>query len=139
MSAQTYQVGAHFKALNEPDLMAPSKILEKFFSISTVPAALCNHLKGLADFPHIPCIVSHPNHPSRTIRFLQRQRLSGLCYHLLPQFNKSENPMGPLYLFGVLPVLEQRKFTLELFSLGPLSQPLEKKSKYHDDQSLRAS
>ena len=31
MSAQTYQVGAHFKAPNEPVLMAPSKILEKFF------------------------------------------------------------------------------------------------------------
>ena len=31
MSAQTYQVGAHFKALNEPVLVASSKILEKFF------------------------------------------------------------------------------------------------------------
>ena len=31
MSAETYQVGAHFKALNEPVLKAPSKIVEKFF------------------------------------------------------------------------------------------------------------
>ena len=31
MSAETYQVGAHFKALNESVLMAPSKILEIFF------------------------------------------------------------------------------------------------------------
>ena len=31
MSAETYQVGAHFKALNEAVLMALSKILENFF------------------------------------------------------------------------------------------------------------
>ena len=30
-SAETYQVGAHFKALNESVLMASSKILENFF------------------------------------------------------------------------------------------------------------
>ena len=41
MSAETYQVGAHFKALNESVLMAPSKILENFFSILSLSAALC--------------------------------------------------------------------------------------------------
>ena len=41
MSAETYQVGAHFKALNEPVLIAPSKILEKFFPfrVSQPPCA----------------------------------------------------------------------------------------------------
>ena len=40
MSAETYQVGAHFKALHEAVLMALSKILE-IFSISSLSAALC--------------------------------------------------------------------------------------------------
>ena len=32
MSAQTYQVGAHFKAQNEPIIVAASKTFEEFFS-----------------------------------------------------------------------------------------------------------
>ena len=39
MSAQTYQVGAHFKALNKGILMAAIKMLEKFFFISSVSEA----------------------------------------------------------------------------------------------------
>ena len=31
VSAQTYQVGAHFEALNKADLVAPLKSLEMFF------------------------------------------------------------------------------------------------------------
>ena len=33
VSAQTYQVGAHFKALNKAVLVAPLKSFEKFFFI----------------------------------------------------------------------------------------------------------
>ena len=32
MSAQTYQVGAHFEALIEGVLMAPLKLFERFFA-----------------------------------------------------------------------------------------------------------
>ena len=39
VSAQTYQVGAHFKALNKAVLVALLKTLEKFFSISSVAEA----------------------------------------------------------------------------------------------------
>ena len=39
MSAQTYQVGAHFKALNKVVLVAQLKSLEKFFFISSVAEA----------------------------------------------------------------------------------------------------
>ena len=35
MSAETYQVGAHFKALNESVLMAPSKIIDIFFHLES--------------------------------------------------------------------------------------------------------
>ena len=31
MSAQTYQLGAHFKTLNEPDIVAASKTFKQFF------------------------------------------------------------------------------------------------------------
>ena len=41
VSAQTYQVGAHFKALNKAILVALLKTLEKFFSISSVAEAQC--------------------------------------------------------------------------------------------------
>ena len=41
MSAQTYQVGAHFAALIEGILMAPLKTIERFFCISSSPAGLC--------------------------------------------------------------------------------------------------
>ena len=41
-SVETYQVGAHFKALIKAILVAPSRILENFFSFCvTPPAALC--------------------------------------------------------------------------------------------------
>ena len=39
--AQTYQVGAHFKALNKGILMAAMKTLEKFLLISSVSEAQC--------------------------------------------------------------------------------------------------
>ena len=39
-SCQTYQVGAHFKALNKAILVALSRFLEKYFFISCHPAAL---------------------------------------------------------------------------------------------------
>ena len=39
VSAQTYQVGAHFKAVNKADLVALLKTFEKFFSISRVAEA----------------------------------------------------------------------------------------------------
>ena len=39
VSAQTYQVQAHFKALNKAVLVALLKTLEKFFSISSVAEA----------------------------------------------------------------------------------------------------
>ena len=38
-SAQTYQVGAHFKALIKAILVAPLKSLENFFFISSVTEA----------------------------------------------------------------------------------------------------
>ena len=44
VSAQTYPVGAHFKALNKAVLVALLKTLEKFFSISSVAEAQCNSL-----------------------------------------------------------------------------------------------
>ena len=40
MSAQTYQVGAHFEALIQGILMAALKTIERFFSISSSPAGL---------------------------------------------------------------------------------------------------
>ena len=42
VSAQTYQVGAHFKALNKAVLVALLKTFEKFFSISRVAEAQCD-------------------------------------------------------------------------------------------------
>ena len=42
MSAQTHQVGAHFKALNKGIPMAAMITLEKFFFISSVSEAQCN-------------------------------------------------------------------------------------------------
>ena len=41
VSTETYQVGAHFKALNKAVLVAALKTLEKFFFISTVTEAQC--------------------------------------------------------------------------------------------------
>ena len=41
MSAETYQVGAHFKALIKAILVAPLKSFERFFRISSFPAGLC--------------------------------------------------------------------------------------------------
>ena len=41
MSAETYQVGAHFKALIKAILVAPLKSFERFFRISSSPAGLC--------------------------------------------------------------------------------------------------
>ena len=41
VSAQTYQVGAHFKAPNKAVLVAEVKTFEKFFSISIVAEAQC--------------------------------------------------------------------------------------------------
>ena len=45
MSAETYQVGAHFKALIKAILVAPLKSFERFFRISSSPAGLCNHFQ----------------------------------------------------------------------------------------------
>ena len=42
VSAETYQVGAHFKALIKAILVAPLKSFERFFRISSFPAGLCN-------------------------------------------------------------------------------------------------
>ena len=39
VSAQTYQVGAHFKALNKAVLVTPLKYFEKFFFILSVAEA----------------------------------------------------------------------------------------------------
>ena len=41
VSAETYQVGAHFKALIKAILVAPLKSFERFFRISSSPAGLC--------------------------------------------------------------------------------------------------
>ena len=41
VSAQTYQVGARFKALNKAILVALLKTIEKFFPISSVAEAQC--------------------------------------------------------------------------------------------------
>ena len=41
VSAETYQVGAHFKALIKAILVAPLKSYERFFRISSSPAGLC--------------------------------------------------------------------------------------------------
>ena len=41
-SAETYQVGAHFKALLKAILVAPSRILENFFSFH-VSLPRCDH------------------------------------------------------------------------------------------------
>ena len=46
VSAQTYQVGAHFKALNKAVLVALLKTFEKFFSISRVAEAPCVATRG---------------------------------------------------------------------------------------------
>ena len=43
MSAETYQVGAHFKALIKAILVPPLKSFERFFRISSSPAGLCKH------------------------------------------------------------------------------------------------
>ena len=40
-SVETYQVGAHFKALIKAILVAPLKSFERFFRISSSPAGLC--------------------------------------------------------------------------------------------------
>ena len=42
MSAETYQVGAHFKALIKAILVAALKSFERFFRISSSPTGLCN-------------------------------------------------------------------------------------------------
>ena len=47
MSAETYQVGAHFKALIKAILVAPLKSFERFFRISSSPAGLCWVIRGL--------------------------------------------------------------------------------------------
>ena len=44
MSAETYQVGTHFKALIKAMLVAPLKSFERFFRISSSPARLCSAL-----------------------------------------------------------------------------------------------
>ena len=41
MLAETYQVGAHFKALIKAILVAPLKSFERFFRISSSPTGLC--------------------------------------------------------------------------------------------------
>ena len=48
MSAKTYRVGAHFKALNETVLMAISKILDNFFPfrVSQPPCAAAIKFEG---------------------------------------------------------------------------------------------
>ena len=46
MSAQTYQVGAHFAALIKGILMAPLKTIERVFCISSSPAGLCSITKN---------------------------------------------------------------------------------------------
>ena len=40
-SAETYQVGAHFKGLIKAILVPPLKSFERFFRISSSPARLC--------------------------------------------------------------------------------------------------
>ena len=47
MSAQTHQVGAHFKALNKGILMAAMKTLEKFFFISSISEAQWDGTKDI--------------------------------------------------------------------------------------------
>ena len=49
VSAETYQVGAHFKALIKAILVAPLKSFERFFRISSSPAGLCKCLLFTAD------------------------------------------------------------------------------------------
>ena len=49
-SVETYQVGAHFKALIKDILVAPSRILENFFFISCLPAALCKVTMKICTF-----------------------------------------------------------------------------------------
>ena len=44
VSAQTYQVGAHFEALTMDVLVVPSKEIEEVFSISSFPAGQCPSL-----------------------------------------------------------------------------------------------
>ena len=46
MSAERYEVGAHFKALIKAILVQPLKSFERFFCISSSPARLCLHSKG---------------------------------------------------------------------------------------------
>ena len=50
MSAETYQVGAHFKALIEAILVAPLKSFERFFCISSFPAGLCFQTEVVLSF-----------------------------------------------------------------------------------------
>ena len=47
VSAETYQVRAHFKALNEAVLMVHTKILDIFPPISSLSAALFDDVSGL--------------------------------------------------------------------------------------------
>ena len=58
-SVETYQVGAHFKALIKAILVGPSRMLENFFFISCLPAVLCPFkvdlmLEGLLLNPSVP-------------------------------------------------------------------------------------
>ena len=53
VSAETYQVGAHFKALiNKAILVATLKSFERFFRISSSPAGLCE-VKAEPMVPHM--------------------------------------------------------------------------------------
>ena len=64
VSAQTYQVGAHFKAFNKAVLVAPLKTLENFFSLQesvtrSEMVGRCSssglNKKVLAEFKGDPC------------------------------------------------------------------------------------
>ena len=44
MPVETYQVGAHFKALIKAILISPLKSPKTFFRVSSSPAELCTHL-----------------------------------------------------------------------------------------------
>ena len=53
VSAQTYHVGAHFKALIKAILVAPLKSLENFFFISSVAEAQCGRYQNDEEFQSI--------------------------------------------------------------------------------------
>ena len=53
VSAETYQVGAHFKALIKATLVAPLKSFERFFRISSYPAGLKKPLLPISESCHI--------------------------------------------------------------------------------------